>query len=270
MSRGLRARVPLRFGLNFVRVAGYLCALAASMTLACSGGGGPDPQPTLDPHASQWPSEEECKDATPTFREVRTVEASGLPFNYTMAFVPENPAEPIELPPFRLLPLGYDGPLAESPSGIGQRVYSETEDAKLLQASRAWVAIAYDPIGYQLVQGPSGTTLDEEVAHVARIFNSETQGGFGVIWVTRVDLRVKPELPVVLRVPPCDASMVIERTTFRGHPAMIERHRFSAPNKLTFVSDDIVTEISGDTTVEELIRIAESFDPPIAAASQSQ
>jgi hypothetical protein len=246
--------------------------LVLATAFACSDDDdGPPTVPTLDPLAARWPSDEECKDATPAIRQVRTVAPDGEPLTITEAFFPDDPGEPLDLFPFRLLPPGYPDPAIQAPTRQVERDFLETEDASLLPSSRAWFRINHIPVGYEVGPGPLGVLVDGQAARVAWTFESKG-AGLGMVWVWRTDARVWPDLlPIDVRVTPCDSSIVIEKTTFHGHPAIVERDRDGgAPNKLTFVSNEIETYLYGDVPLEELFRLAESFDPPIVAATPGQ
>jgi hypothetical protein len=136
-----------------------------------------------------------------------------------------------------------------------------------LASSRIYADIGYVPPDFSLI-GMEATALNGRVARIGWYYDGPLEG---LITVMRTDLDVYPSAPVEVRLPACDAYLYIETAQFHGHLMLLEPAKVGGPQRLTLRAGRTVTTIYADLgEMSELIRMLESFDPPIEPGGSTE
>jgi hypothetical protein len=239
-----------------------------ALFMACGNPGGGEPSPT--PFVSQrWPSDEECVDAAPsTTVELRPIGPGGQLERVVVPVIPDDPGDPIDIGPYRLLPWGYDGPSLQNASveaAVGRDDWGATQDDVEITSSRVYVETGFVPKGF-VPLSVDAATIRGEVAQVSWTYDGPSESR---VILARRDLTLYPSSPFEIPLTACDSFFYHRSGEFKGH-TMITAVRFMDDEviELVLIEGSILTKIEGDVADgDELIRMLESLDPPIAAAT---
>jgi hypothetical protein len=227
--------------------------------MACGNPEGADPTPTSFA-AQQW-----CVGPVATYAAFD--EPSGDLREGHATVVPIGSDAPVEVGSYRLVPRAYHGPtslqIAMEQAG-GSQVWGRTRDLTDIAESHLYVDINYLPAGYA-IQHVEAVTLGDEVWAISWYFDGPLAS---TIEVSRTNFETFPGAKADVRLLGCGAARATESDLFHGHLVVVERDRQAAgARRLFLVADGVSTVAHGNVFVDELVKMLESFDPPIAASS---
>jgi hypothetical protein len=127
-----------------------------------------------------------------------------------------------------------------------------------------YVDINYLPAGYR-IRHVEAITLEDEIWNVTWYLDGALASK---IEVSRTNFETFPGAKADVRLLGCGAARATESELFHGHLMVVERDRHAAgARRLFLVADGVSTVAYGNVFVDELVKMLESFDPPIGTSS---